>query len=137
IDTLDHLTRRLGPNIEDWQWGRLHRLPLKHVLASRGDLGQLLNHGGGPIKGDMTPVCNTGDGPEGLGPSGASYPPNADLGSDGLWAVDAQSQSGSPGTRHYADQLHAWSAGEYHNLPLDRAEASLIAVERMVSRTSS
>jgi penicillin amidase len=137
IDTLDHLTQLLSPNIEDWQWGRLHRLPLKHVLAFRGDLGRLLNHGGGPIKGDMTTVCNTGEGPEWLATTGATYRLIADLGSDGLWAVDAQSQSGSPGTRHYADQLHAWSAGEYHNLPLDRAKASLIAVERLVLRPSS
>jgi len=137
IDALDHLARRLGPNVEDWQWGRLHRLPLKHVLASRGDLGQLLDHGGGPVKGDMTTVCNTGDGPEWLAMTGAGYRLIADLGSDGLWAVDAQSQSSCPGTRHYADQLHAWSVGEYHNLPLDRAEASLIAVERLVLRPSS
>jgi penicillin amidase len=136
-DMVDHLTRRLGPDIEGWQWGRLHRLPLEHVLASRGDLGQLLDHGGGPVKGDMTTVCNTGDGPEWLATTGASYRLIADLGSDGLWTVDAQSQSGSPGTRHYADRLHAWSAGEYHNLPLDRAEASLIAAERLVLRPSS
>jgi len=115
----------------------MHRLPLKHVLASRGDLGQLLDHGGGPVKGDMTTVCNTGDGPEWLAMTGAGYRLIADLGSDGLWAVDAQSQSSCPGTRHYADQLHAWSVGEYHNLPLDRAEASLIAVERLVLRPSS
>ena len=39
-----------------------HQLPLKHVLSNRGDLGQLLNHGGGPVKGDMITVCNTGSG---------------------------------------------------------------------------
>jgi acyl-homoserine lactone acylase PvdQ len=51
--------------------------------------------------------------------------------------VDAQSQSGSPGTPHYADGLHAWSAGEYHYLPLDRAKASLTAVARLVLEPSS
>ena len=51
----------------------------------------------------------------------------ADLSRNGLWAVDSQSQSGNPGSPHYSDRLHAWSAGEYHNLPLDRAKASLIA----------
>ena len=85
----------------------------------------------------MTTVCNTGDGPEWLATTGANYRLIADLGSDGLWAVDAQSQSGSPGTPHYADRLPAWSAGEYHYLPLDRAEASLIAVARLVLEPSS
>ena len=36
---------RFGPDMSEWHWGRLHRLPLKHVLSNRGDLGQLLDHG--------------------------------------------------------------------------------------------
>ena len=136
-DTLDDLSRRLGPNMDDWQWGRLHRLPLKHVLASRGDLGELLNHGGDPVKGDMITVCNTGSGPGWLATTGATYRMIADLSRNGLWAVDAQSQSGNVGSPHYADRLQAWSAGEYHDLPLDRAETSRIAVERLVLRPSS
>jgi penicillin amidase len=47
-ETLTYLTQRFGSDLSAWQWGRLHRLPLKHVLSNRGDLGQLLNHGGGP-----------------------------------------------------------------------------------------
>jgi penicillin amidase len=136
-ETLDDLTRRLGPNIEDWQWGRLHRLPLKHVLASHGDIGQLLDHGGGPVKGDLTTVCNTGNGLDWLATTGATCRLIADLGADGLWAVDSQSQSGNPGTTHYSDRFDTWSAGEYDYLPLDRAEASRNAVERLVLRPSS
>jgi penicillin amidase len=37
-----------------------------------------------------------------------------------LWTIDAQSQSGHPGSPHYADQLDAWLAGRYHCIPLDR-----------------
>jgi penicillin G amidase len=136
-DTLDDLSRRLGPDMDDWKWGRLHRLPLKHVLASRGDLGALLNHGGGPVKGDMTTVCNTGSGPDWLATSGATYRMIVDLGQRGLWAVDSQSQSGSPGSPHYSDQLQAWSTGEYHELFLDRAETSRLAVERLALKPST
>jgi acyl-homoserine lactone acylase PvdQ len=68
---------------------------------------------------------------------GTTYRLTADLGRGGLWAVDSRSQSGNPRTPHHADRLDAWSTGEYHDLPLDRAEASLIAVERLVLRPSS
>src|SRR5262249_5339825 len=43
---LDWLSGRLGPDMAGWAWGRLHTLPLRHVLSARGDLGQLLDHGG-------------------------------------------------------------------------------------------
>ncbi len=136
-DTLDDLSRRLGPIMDDWQWGRLHHLPLKHVLASRGDLGVLLNHGGGPVKGDMNTVCNTGSGPDWLATTGATYRMIADLSRNSLWAVDSQSQSGNPGSPHYADRFHAWSNGEYHELSLEPSEVSRIAVERLVLRPPS
>jgi penicillin amidase len=137
IDALDDLSRRLGPDMVTWQWGRLHRLPLKHVLASRGDLGALLNHGGGPVKGDMTTVGNTGSGPDWLATTGATCRMIADLSRNTLWTVDSQSQSGNPGSPHYSDQLPTWSAGEFHDLVLDRSEISQVAVERLVLRPSS
>ncbi len=130
-DTLAYLTQRFGTDMSAWQWGRLHRLPLKHVLSNRGDLGQLLNHGGGPVKGDMITVCNTGSGPDWLATSGAGYRLIADLATNCLLAVDAQSQSGHPGSPHYSDQFPAWNSGEYHVLPLDRAEVTALAVQRL------
>ncbi len=110
------LTRRFGDDLANWTWGRLHRLPLRHVLSHRGDLGQLLDHGGGPVKGDMITVCNTGSGPDWLATTGAGYRFLTDLGTDHVWAVDGQSQSGHPNTAHYSDQLAAWEIGEYHGL---------------------
>lgn len=130
-DTLAYLTRRLGPDVSAWQWGRLHRLPLKHVLSNRGDLAQLLNHGGGPVKGDMNTVCNTGSDPDWLSTTGAGYRLIANLATSCLLAVDAQSQSGHPGSPHYSDQLADWNAGEYHVLPLNRDDLSELVVDRL------
>lgn len=120
VQMLDLLTQRFGANMADWQWGRLHALPLKHALAGRGELATLLNHGGAPVSGDMVTVCNTGSGPEWVAASGAGYRLIADLSTNGLWAIDAQSQSGQPGTEHYSDQFAAWKSGQYHYLSLDR-----------------
>jgi penicillin amidase len=130
-DALAHLTQRFGPDQSTWQWGRLHCMPLKHFLSSRGDLGQLLDQIATPVNGDMTTVCNTGSDPNWLATSGAGYRLIADLATNRLLAIDGQSQSGNPGSPHYSDQLAAWSAGEYHALPLSRDEAAKLVVERL------
>ncbi|MBW8884007.1 MAG: penicillin acylase family protein [Planctomycetia bacterium] len=126
---LAFLKDRLGSDMASWQWNRLHKMPLKHVLAGRGELGQLLSHGDVPVKGDMTTVCNTGCDPNWLATTGAGYRLIADLSTSVLMAVDGQSQSGNPGTPHYSDQLQPWLSGEYHPLPLNRADVSKLAVE--------
>lgn len=76
-------------------------------------------------------VCNTGSGPNWVANTGAGYRLIADLSTDCLLAVDCQSHSGNPGTPHYSDQLVAWTSGEYHTLPLNRAAVSEIAVQRL------
>jgi penicillin amidase len=120
------LTDRLGPEMSEWTWGRLHTMRLGHVLSTRGDLNDLLDHGGASVRGDMTTVCNTGAGPNWTATTGAGYRMIADLSSSPpkLMAVDAQSQSGHPGSKHYSDQLDDWITGSYHELPLDRKESS-------------
>jgi len=130
-ETLTYLTQRFGSDMSGWQWGRLHWLPLRHVLSNRGDLGQLLDHGGGPVSGDMTTVCNTGGDANWLATTGAGYRLIADLATNQLLAVDAQSQSGHPGSPHYSNQLTAWNSGEYGVIPLDRDVVSKSAVETL------
>ena len=127
---LDELTGRLGPDMTEWGWGQLHKIHLRHVLTQRGDLGTLLDRGGRPVRGNGMTVCNTGFDPNWGAAMGANYRLISDLSTDppGLWAVDAQGQSGHPGSPHYGDQLTEWLAGRYHFLPLDRAAATREAV---------
>jgi penicillin amidase len=124
------LTERLDANMAQWTWGRIHTLPLRHFLSGRGDLGELLDHGGAAIKGDYTTVCNACPNAVFESRSGAGYRLIADLSAApaGLWAGDAQSQSGHPGSPHYRDQLGDWIEGRYHHLPLDPDETSRAAV---------
>jgi len=131
---LDWLAERLGPDMSQWTWGRLHTIPLRHVLSGRGALAQLLDHGGLPVKGDATTVCNASLGSQYEARAGAGYRLIADLSTSpaGLWAIDGQSQSGHPGSPHYADQLSNWLQGRYHCLPLSAAEASASAVTSLV-----
>ncbi|HZY87580.1 MAG TPA: penicillin acylase family protein [Gemmataceae bacterium] len=134
-EALGWLAGRLGPDIAAWQWGRLHTLPLRHVLSGRGDLGELLDHGGAPAPGDGVTVCNAVPGPTFEARTGAGYRLIADLRSvpPALWAVDGQSQSGHPGSPHYRDQLRDWLEGRYHLLRLgERLGETTEPMQRLV-----
>ena len=125
LRAIDILTERLGPDMAEWRWGRIHKIALNHLLSDRGDLSDLLKRGGQPVGGNGITVCNTGFDPNYLASIGANWRHNADLADDppGLWAVDTTGQSGHPGSPHYGDQLTEWLAGRHHYLPLDSERA--------------
>ncbi len=118
---LDELAGRLGPEMRGWAWGRLHTLVQKHFLSGRGDLGLLLDTSGAAAPGDGTTVCSATADPQHAALLGASYRMVADLADPrgGLLAVSIPGASGHPGSPHYADQVAAWAAGEFHALALD------------------
>ena len=130
---IDALTERLGPDMKEWRWGKIHKIALNHLLSDRGDLSDLLKRGGQPVGGNGITVSNTGFDPNYLASIGANWRHNADLADDppGLWAVDATGQSGHPGSPHYGDQLTEWLAGRHHYLPLDGERARAQAVQML------
>jgi penicillin G amidase len=79
----------------------------------------------------MTTVCNTGADANWLATTGAGYRLIADLANSRLLAVDAQSQSGHPGTPHYSDQLADWCSGKYHIIPLNPVEVRELVVAKL------
>ena len=123
---LIELSNKQGLDITSWTWGQVHKVHLRHVLSGRGDLERLLDRGGQPVKGNGITICNTGYDPNWGAPMGANYRLIADLSDSalGLWAVDAQGQSGHPGSSHYCDQLTEWLGARYHYLPLKPSYAS-------------
>ncbi len=129
VQTFDTAIRflgdKLGPDMLNWSWGRLHTMQQKHFLSTRGDLSQLLDIGGMPVRGDYVTVCNTGLAPDYSAPTGAGYRLIADLSDPhgGLWAIEAGSQSGQPGSPHYNDQIGDWLTARYHYLPLKNKDA--------------
>lgn len=135
---LEELSSRLGRDPSLWTWGNAHRISLKHVLSGRGDLGNLLDRGGQPVPGNGVTVCNSGYDPNWGAAMGANYRLIADLSDSppGLRAVDAQGQSGHPGSVNYCDQLSHWMSGYYHYLPLDGHEASLMCRSKLTLEPS-
>mgnify|MGYP001241156493 FL=1 len=95
-------------------------MPLRHVLSGRGNLSELLDHGGAGVRGDMLTVGNTGLGPDWEAASGAGYRHVVDLADDppGIWTIDGQGQSGHPGSPHYSDQYDDWLTGQLRFVPI-------------------
>ena len=118
----ERATARLGADPSAWRWGDIHLLTFRHLFGrGRGTAARFmawlfdLNRG---------PFARPGDGMTiNLGAFvltapfaievGASYRQLVDLGApeDSRWIV-AGGVSGDPRSRHYADQIPAWAAGE-------------------------
>jgi penicillin amidase len=126
VAALDDLTARLGPDIGTWKWGRLHTLVQRHVLSGRGDLGELLDRNGVPVRGDVTTVCSSTPDANYAAALGAGYRMVADLSDPRmpLRAVEVAGASGHPGSPHYDDQIATWNNGGYHELSLYDAQAA-------------
>lgn len=108
------LVERLGADITQWCWGRLHTIVQPHVLSGRGDLGRWLDRSGRPIGGDAHTINSSSPDARHAAWLGAGYRMLAELGDPqcGLWSVEISSVSGHPGSKHYDDQAETWHAGE-------------------------
>ncbi|MGH9390671.1 MAG: penicillin acylase family protein, partial [Vicinamibacteria bacterium] len=123
-DTVDWLRRTLGENPNDWTWGRLHTVEMRHPLGGVPAIAPVLNIGPLRTGGDGLPVnkgfyfysrpyrCV-------LGPS---YRQIVDLGNPdrSLW-ITTSGQSGNPVSPTYRDRTPLWHRGEYLPMRADPA----------------
>ena len=133
--TVDFLERELGPDPQNWAWGKLHTLTFAHTLGRVRPLDRLFNRGPYPLPGDDTTIWATGAARHDLSCDGVIGPPHrfiADLGNlDGAMGLLAPGQSGQPGSRHYDDQIRAWFEGGYHPLLYAREDVERGTVARL------
>jgi penicillin amidase len=121
--TLVLLSRRLGPNVAAWQWGKLHPLRLEHSLSIRKPLGMLFDVPSFPWAGDLETVRAGGTQPGTLSAGGpiSAYRLIADCSDwDSSLACIPGGQSGHRGSAHYADQIEDWRRVAYHPLAFTR-----------------
>ncbi|GBD13773.1 Penicillin acylase 2 [bacterium HR24] len=126
VEAVRDLRRRLGDDMTRWQWGRLHRLVLRHPLGQVRALAPIFNRGPYPVGGDANTVAQAAflpyDGYEVVS-FAASWRMIVDLADfNRSLGVLPGGQSGNPASRHYADQLQLWLRGEYHPMPWDRPQ---------------
>ncbi len=126
IRAVDYLIEKMGENPNQWQWGKLHHLTLRHPLGQVSPLfGHFLNVGPFPFGGGVSTV---NPGPYGLTHrwgvfAGASMRYIIDLGDmkNSLRIIPA-GISGNFLSPHYDDQAELWRNVEYRPFLLGRDE---------------
>lgn len=135
--TVQWLTRRLGPDVRGWQWGRLHPLHMEHALSIRKPLGMLFNVPPFPWTGDLETVRAGGSGPGEYKASGpiSAYRFIADCSDwDNSLSCIPGGQSGQRGSPHYTDQVDAWRRVGYHPLAFTRPAIARVARHTLTLR---
>ena len=118
-ETVEELTQRLGTDMKQWHWGRLHTLTLRHPFDRSKILAPLFSIGPFPSSGDGVTVN--------LGFYRHSNPYKHVVGPSLRMIIDLgdwersrfilpSGQSGYCFSPHYRDQTELWRRGEYIQL---------------------
>ncbi|MGH9659160.1 MAG: penicillin acylase family protein, partial [Bryobacteraceae bacterium] len=127
--TLAMLEQRLGRDVEQWQWGRVHQIHFRHPLGAAE-----LNRGPYARPGDANTV-NAASGAAFRQTNGASYRHILDLADwDRSVMTNVPGESGDPASPHYSDLISDWAAGKYHPLPFSRKAVEAATAERILLR---
>jgi penicillin amidase len=117
-DAVGWLRSEVGPDPEDWTWGRLHHVIFEHPLGLQKPLDQVFNRGPRSIGGDTDTPCQTAMLPQdpydnkAWGPSHRQIMDLGDLSRS--VAITPTGQSGHLGSPHYDDFIDPWLNGAYH-----------------------
>ncbi len=135
-ETLDELESKLGKDVKDWQWGRLHTVTFKHAFSgASGLLDGVINIGPYEISGDGTTIFNT---EYSFSESIEEYPLfrhepfDCELGPsmrfiydfakpDEFYLILTTGQSGNIFSDHYKDQTELFLNGKYMKIGTDEA----------------
>ena len=137
LETLDSAWKQtdqlLGPDPQEWSWGRLHTILFRHSLDRLPGAAILLDLGPLSRPGDGQTVNATWVGETFEQEDGASYREILDAADwDRSLAVNAPGQSGQPESPHYSDLLPLWNKGEYFPLVYSRKAVETNAEDRLV-----
>ncbi|PIP76979.1 MAG: penicillin amidase [Ignavibacteria bacterium CG22_combo_CG10-13_8_21_14_all_37_15] len=138
-DALTDLETKMGTDIKQWQWGKLHTLKFKHFFSGENKfIDGVVDIGPFGIGGDGTTLFNTeytfnhyagdvrafqhNEYENHLGPSmrfiyDFAHP-------DEFYLVLPTGQSGHPLSKHYQDQTGMWLRGKYVKIKTDPASIS-------------
>ncbi|MCB9134403.1 MAG: penicillin acylase family protein [Anaerolineales bacterium] len=132
---LSAAVNELGADSTLWAWGNLHQHTFAHPLGSIGVLKPIFNRGPFPTGGNWNTVDSgayTPDKPYAM-TLGPAYRLIADPGDwDASLSIIPSGQSGQPFSPHYADQIEAWLAVEYHTLPFSLEAIQTQAENKLV-----
>ncbi len=117
-DATAYLEETLGPNPQDWQWGKLHTITLKHNLGAVDLLARFFNRGPYPVGGSFHTPANMSyllTAPYAVTHS-APWRYMIDLSDHRALEALAGGNSGHFLSDHYNDQTELWLAGDYKKM---------------------
>lgn len=124
IETLEFLEKEFGDNIQNWRWGNLHKVTLKHIFSGELNIiDKLINIGPHEIGGSGTTVFNTeyefnNNYDAVLGPSMKFI---YDFGEKNSFEfIMPAGQSGHILSSHYKDMNEKWLNGYYIKVRTDK-----------------
>jgi penicillin amidase len=129
------LRQELGPEVDDWQWGRIHRAIFPHAMGLQKPLDRVFNRGPLPIGGDTDTPCQTAFMPNepyennGWAPSFRQIVDMGDLTQSSFMVPPGQ--SGHLGSEHYDDLAALWLEGEYLPMLWTREQVEREAASRL------
>jgi len=133
------LTQRVGKNPQDWQWGALHNVPLRHEVLGGDAIPDLVrwafNDGPYPASGGSALVnafnweASTGSFRVTSGPSMRMVVDLSDL--DASTWVNQAGNSGHAFHPNYNDQVEVWLEGGSYPWPYSREAVEETAVDRL------
>ena len=136
-NALTFLEKNVGNKVEDWQWGKIHRVTFKHPFSGNFSLmDKIIDIGPFEVGGDGTTIFNT-EYP--FSESIEKYPVyrhdlfENDLGpsmryiydfskSDEFYLILTTGQSGNVMSDHFSDMSLMWLAGKYMKISTDEIQ---------------
>jgi penicillin amidase len=130
------LRRKLGADMDGWQWGKIHHTYFPHALGAQKLLNRVFSRGPFSIGGDNDTPCATAIHPADPYDNKAwapSFRQIVDLGDlSRSIAIAPPGQSGHLGSRHYDDLAIAWVRGKYQPMLWTREQVEAEAEGRLI-----
>ncbi len=128
--TLHSLTKQLGSDISQWQWGKVHQLEHVHPIGRKKPFDKIFNVGPFPVRGSLEVVDKEGfvysDKAKIKVVSGPAMRCLLDFAkADSAIAIIPTGQSGNIMSSHYSDQSRMFVRGEYRQQIIKKSELNV------------
>ena len=133
---LDWLRETMGPEPDDWAWGKIHQVNFEHALGLQKPLDQVFNRGPFPIGGDTDTPCQTAMLPtdpydnRAWSPTFRQIVDMGDLSKSMVIVPPGQSENlASP---NYDDLIRPWLEGQYHPMLWTREQVEEATIHKII-----
>jgi len=133
-EAIASLNNQLGKDVNQWQWGKVHKVTFQHPIGKVKLLSKFFNVGSIAISGTNEVINNQQfnytDDPEinpKAGPSTRRIIDFSDV--ENSWSILPTGQSGNPMSKHYDDQTALYVQGKFRKMMMNKKEIEAISAK--------